>query len=88
MNTLERLALCSVPSLYRTEKHRRITISGRPAGECKSRPLFSLVGEYWSEYRAGPSLLWLADVAGDILGPGFYGLESCEYAGSKYTTTE
>ena len=84
MGLIQQLELCSKPSLYKTHKHRRITVSGRPRCEGKSIPLFSLIGGYWSEYRSGPSLLWLADVAGWILGPGAYGLESCEYVGSQW----
>lgn len=38
---------------------------------------FSLLGSFHCEYQSGPSLFYLADVAGKILGePGFFGMKS------------
>jgi hypothetical protein len=66
----------------------RVTISKRaliPATAPHGSPIStgptvivaSLLGRCYSGYRGGPSLFLLADAAGELFGPGFYGLESC-----------
>lgn len=81
MMTIESL---KTPTLMRDYAFDRVTVNGRRDGESESRPLFSIVGVCWSEYRSGPGLLGLADVAGAALGPGFYGLELCRFLGWRH----
>lgn len=63
--------------IWRDHAFDRVTIDGRPGGEGQSKPLVSIVGTCYSPYESGPSLIMLADVAGEVFGPGFYGLHSC-----------
>lgn len=50
------------------------TKSGQPVN-------FSIIPACFSEFNAGPNLCQLADVAGEMFGPGFYGLKSCRKIG-------
>lgn len=70
------------PTITRDYAFDRVTVSGRPnGGDGISRPLFSIVGKVYSEYPSGPGLFGLSELAGEIVGPGFYGLESCRSLG-------
>lgn len=55
----------------------RVTVRGRFPNETESRPLFSFIGRIHSEFPSGPSLFDITDAAGELLGEGWYGLESC-----------
>lgn len=58
-----------------------VTIKGRPNGEGDSIPIISILRPCFSEYDSGPSLCHLAEVAGQLIGPGFYGLDQCRALG-------
>ena len=75
-------------------RHDRITVTGRrftgkaPGShmtavfDTPSEPVaLSLIGEFHCEYRSGPNLRALANRVGELIGPGFYGLESSRYLG-------
>ena len=75
-------------------KHDRITVSGRRfTGPAKGRHLtaefdrpsepvsFSLLGEWRCSYKSGPRLTDLASIAGELTGPGFYGLAGSRLIG-------
>lgn len=66
--------------IWRPIGHARVTVNGRPNGESKSVPLFSILAPCYSDYESGPRLTQLAELAGTLYGPGFYGLESCQPA--------
>lgn len=61
--------------------HDRVTVKGSTlAGE----PVwFSIIGPCFSEFKSGPNLWILANVAGWMFGPGSYGLESCRLLGYR-----
>lgn len=78
MNWLKHL---QTPTLMRPFVFDRVTVSGRPLDSTASGELFSIVGRCYSEYESGPSLHHLAEVAGQMIGAGFYGLASCRELG-------
>jgi hypothetical protein len=71
------------PTMMRPYAFDRVTVSGRPLGEGKPTPLFSIIGKCYSEYESGPSLYELAQTAGYLFGAGFYGLDSCRPLGYR-----
>jgi len=79
----KRLEWLQTPTLLRPYAFDRVTVCGRLAGETGSRPLFSIVGKCYSEYPSGPSFFEVVDAAGELLGEGWYGLESCRALGYR-----
>ena len=58
--------------IWKPYAHEQVTIKGTTAkGDLV---YFSILGRCFSEFVDGPNLCQLADVAGEIFGPGFYGL--------------
>ena len=61
--------------IWKPIKFDRVEVCGITQDE---QPVqFSIIPACFSEYAAGPNLCQLANVAGEIFGPGFYGLKSC-----------
>lgn len=60
-----------------------VTIKG--TSEKHGKVMFSVLGNWFSEYASGPNLFHVAQVAGEIFGQGRYGLASCERVGGWHT---
>ena len=65
-------------AIWRPWAFDRVTICDRTG-----QPIVSLLGICYSEYKGGPNLLMLADIAGVFFGPGLYGLASCRALGFR-----
>ena len=64
------------PTMYRPYTFDHVEVSTNGGGFC-------IIGKCYSEYLGGPSLFELADAAGELTGPGYYGLRQCRYIGYK-----
>jgi len=67
--------------IWRPWAFDRVTCEGKT--ESGRAVAFSIVGKCYSGYNSGPSLITLAEVAGEIFGPGFYGLRACRALGFR-----
>ena len=60
--------------IWKPYAHEQVAVKGTTA---KGETIyFSILGRCFSEFVDGPNLCQLADVAGEIFGPGFYGLDA------------
>ena len=69
--------------IWREHAFDRVTVNGHVPGTPYCGPLFSFVGKVFSPYRSGPSLLDVADAAGEVFGNGWFGIESSRYVGFR-----
>lgn len=67
--------------IWRQYAFDRVTVNGYIPKMAYHGPLFSFIGRVYSGYHHSPSLLDVAEAAGELLGGGFYGIESCRYIG-------
>lgn len=81
------LQMLQTPGTHQPYVFDRVTVSGRAFGELNSRPLFSIVGPCYSEFSTGPSLFDVVEAAGQLLGEGWYGVESCRPLGYRKAVT-
>ena len=68
-------------SIFRPWTHDRVSVTGNTMAGTPVN--FSIVGPCYSEFKSGPNIQHLANVAGSIFGQGFYGLESCRPLGFR-----
>lgn len=73
--------------IWREHAFDRVTVNGYVPKMAYHGPLFSFIGNVYSQYRSGPSLFDVADAAGEIFGGGMFGIESCRYVGFRVDGT-
>lgn len=69
--------------IWREHAFDRVTVNGWIPSMRYHGPLFSFIGTVYSPLRKSPSLMDVADAAGELFGAGFYGIESFRYVGFR-----
>ena len=67
--------------IWRPYAFDRVQITGHTADGRTAH--LSLIGACYSEFASGPNLSQLANAAADLIGPGFFGLDSCRPLGFR-----
>jgi hypothetical protein len=74
INLLQKRDLICQPYCFDRVEINGKTTEGQPVS-------FSIIGKCFSEFKSGPNLCILANIAGCIFGTGYYGLKNCRYLG-------